>query len=159
LLFFIYSILEKGNFISRQYKSLAIYALAYSLVTLTGCIVTPDANHNYNANNGNYNNNQPVSNHHAKSNSAEWDRGCADAEANSYDRSGNAGSGYEEGWQSCSKHANQQNANHNDKEWSRGCADAKSGSYDRSGNGGPTYEEGWQSCNKKQESGKVQGGV
>ena len=37
----------------------------------------------------------------AASGPAEWDRGCADAKAGSYDRSGKAGQAYEEGWNSC----------------------------------------------------------
>jgi hypothetical protein len=35
---------------------------------------------------------------------SEYDRGCADARNGSYDRSGNAGQGYEQGWQSCNGH-------------------------------------------------------
>ncbi len=41
------------------------------------------------------------SGHHNHSGASEWDRGCADAKSGSYDRSGNAGAGYEEGWNSC----------------------------------------------------------
>jgi len=37
----------------------------------------------------------------AASGPAEWDRGCADAKAGSYDRSGKAGQAYEEGWNAC----------------------------------------------------------
>lgn len=43
-------------------------------------------------NNSGYNNN---------SGSSAWDRGCADAKSGSYDRSGNAGQDYEQGWNSC----------------------------------------------------------
>jgi hypothetical protein len=39
----------------------------------------------------------------AASGAAEWDRGCADAKAGSYDRSGKAGQAYEDGWNSCHK--------------------------------------------------------
>ena len=42
--------------------------------------------------NSGYNNN---------SGSSEWNRGCADAKSGSYDRSGNAGQDYEQGWNSC----------------------------------------------------------
>jgi hypothetical protein len=31
----------------------------------------------------------------------DWDRGCSDAKAGSYDRSGNASRAYEDGWQAC----------------------------------------------------------
>ena len=41
------------------------------------------------------------SGHHNNSGTSEWDRGCSDAKSGSYDRSGNAGQGYEEGWNSC----------------------------------------------------------
>ena len=41
------------------------------------------------------------SGHHNHAGSSEWNRGCADAKNGSYDRSGNAGPGYEEGWNSC----------------------------------------------------------
>jgi hypothetical protein len=44
-------------------------------------------------------------NHH--SGASEWDRGCADAKSGSYDRSGNAGQAYEEGWNSCKGSGNQ----------------------------------------------------
>jgi hypothetical protein len=41
------------------------------------------------------------------SGSSEWDRGCADAKSGSYDRSGNAGQDYEQGWNSCKGGGNQ----------------------------------------------------
>lgn len=44
--------------------------------------------------NSGYNNN---------SDSSEWDRGCADAKNDSYDRSGNRGQDYEQGWNSCKR--------------------------------------------------------
>jgi hypothetical protein len=39
--------------------------------------------------------------------SSEWDRGCADSKSGSYDRSGNAGQDYEQGWNSCKSESNQ----------------------------------------------------
>ncbi len=50
-------------------------------------------------------NEQSGHNHH--SGASEWDRGCADAKSGSYDRSGNAGQAYEEGWNSCKGSGNQ----------------------------------------------------
>jgi hypothetical protein len=132
---------------SSQYKQLAMSALVSSLVTLTGCIVSPNAEHGYNT----QNQSQHLNSYKASTSSGEWDRGCADAKIGSYDRSGHAGSGYEEGWQACknpNQHNNQNSHGSHDKEWSRGCSDAEAGSYDRSGNAGAGYEEGWQSCNK-----------
>ena len=86
---------------SHHYKILTISALAVSLVTLTGCIVAPDKNNSYGST-GSYNQPQHAgSSHSAASGASEYDRGCADAKAGSYDRSGNAGKAYEEGWQAC----------------------------------------------------------
>jgi len=45
--------------------------------------------------------------HNQHSGASEWDRGCADAKSGSYDRSGNAGQAYEEGWNSCKGSGNQ----------------------------------------------------
>jgi hypothetical protein len=36
----------------------------------------------------------------------DWDRGCSDAKAGSYDRSGNASRAYEDGWQACKRQGN-----------------------------------------------------
>jgi hypothetical protein len=47
------------------------------------------------------------SGHNQLSGASEWDRGCADAKSGSYDRSGNAGQAYEEGWNSCKGSGNQ----------------------------------------------------
>lgn len=47
------------------------------------------------------------SGHNNHSGPSEYDRGCADARSGSYDRSGNAGQGYEEGWNSCKGASNQ----------------------------------------------------
>jgi hypothetical protein len=42
---------------------------------------------------------------------SDWDRGCSDAKAGSYDRSGNASRSYEEGWQAC-KNQNHSSGSH-----------------------------------------------
>jgi hypothetical protein len=87
---------------SRYYKTLAMILTAGSLVTLTGCIVEPDKYNAHGSSTGSYN--QPHNTgslHSAASGSSEWDRGCADAKAGAYDRSGNAGKAYEDGWNAC----------------------------------------------------------
>jgi hypothetical protein len=81
----------------------------------------------------------------------QWNKGCADAKAGTYDRSKHSQS-YENGWQSCKNQkqsaSSKQQPTHNMDEaddYSRGCDDAKAGSYDRA-NPTPAYERGWQSC-------------
>lgn len=77
----------------------------------------------------------------------EWDRGCSDAKAGSYDRSKHSDA-YEQGWKSCNKPqgGSSSGGNHDARERERGCSDAKAGSYDRSKHS-DAYEQGWQSCN------------
>ncbi|MCD2452250.1 hypothetical protein GO003_017820 [Methylicorpusculum oleiharenae] len=136
---------------SKPFKALILAAMVGGLVTLTGCIVTPDGNQQYYNDNTAQNQTQHLNSQKDAVNAEEADRGCADAKVGSYDRSGNAGSGYEEGWQACNNnkhHNNQLSKNSKDKEWNRGCADAEAASYDRSGNAGAAYEEGWHSCDK-----------
>jgi hypothetical protein len=72
----------------------------------------------------------------------EWNRGCSDAKAGSYDRSRHSAE-YETGWQACKAAASKAPA-HNST-WNRGCEDAKVGSYDRAHHNAD-YEAGWQSC-------------
>jgi hypothetical protein len=86
----------------------------------------------------------------------QWNRGCADAKAGTYDRAKHNES-YEKGWQSCNqqKHSSSSSGQptHNMQEaddYSRGCGDAKAGSYDRA-HPTPAYERGWQSCNQKDQ--------
>ncbi len=143
---------------THHYKILTISALVGSLVTLTGCIVDPGHNNAYGSSTGSYNQPQHAgSSHSSASGAAEWDRGCADAKAGSYDRSGKAGQAHEDGWQACKNGAQQQNGNRGgNSEYDRGCADAKAGSYDRSGKAGQAYEDGWQACKSGAQS---QGGV
>ena len=73
-----------------------------------------------------------------------WNRGCADAKAGTYDRTKH-GDAYEKGWQACKPQAKTQGSSKDEDDYSRGCDDAKAGSYDRAH---PTaaYERGWQSC-------------
>jgi hypothetical protein len=82
---------------------------------------------------------------HASNGPKEWDRGCEDAKAGSYDRSKHS-QAYEEGWQSCKQ---QQAAAPSGKSsaWERGCSDAKVGSYDLSKHSAE-YERGWQACKR-----------
>ena len=75
----------------------------------------------------------------------EWDRGCEDAKAGSYDRSKHS-EAYEQGWQACKQQATE--TTNVGKEWDRGCEDAKAGSYDRSKHS-EAYEQGWQSCKQQ----------
>jgi hypothetical protein len=83
----------------------------------------------------------------------QWNKGCADAKAGTYDRSKKSDA-YEKGWQACkqqqSTHSTGQPTQNMQEadDYSRGCDDAKAGSYDRAH---PTaaYERGWQSCNQK----------
>jgi len=85
-----------------------------------------------------------------------WNRGCADAKAGSYDRAKH-GDAYEKGWQACKQQKQSSSSSgqptHNMQEaddYSRGCDDAKAGSYDRA-HPTPAYERGWQSCNQKDQ--------
>jgi hypothetical protein len=68
-------------------------------VILTGCIVTRSNN---NAHYG-----ASIANGQQSSGTSAWDRGCADAKSGSYDRSGNAGQDYEQGWNSCKNETSQ----------------------------------------------------
>lgn len=77
-----------------------------------------------------------------------WNRGCADAKAGTYDRTKH-GDAYEKGWQSCkqsddaggeAKAGKQRQA-----DWNRGCEDSKANSYNRA-NHNADYEAGWQAC-------------
>jgi hypothetical protein len=71
-------------------------------VILSGCIVAPPNNNTrYGASNANAQQTQQ------SSGTSQWDRGCADAKSGSYDRSGNAGQDYEQGWNSCKSESNQ----------------------------------------------------
>jgi hypothetical protein len=84
----------------------------------------------------------------------QWNKGCADAKAGTYDRT-KQNKAYEKGWQACKQQSSSSSGQptHNMQEaddYSRGCKDAKAGSYDRAH---PTeaYERGWQSCNQKDD--------
>ncbi|HQR70158.1 MAG TPA: hypothetical protein PLE54_06120 [Burkholderiaceae bacterium] len=81
----------------------------------------------------------------------QWNRGCADAKAGTYDRAKH-NEHYEKGWQACNQQKQSSSASgqptrnmQEADDYSRGCQDAKAGSYDRAH---PTaaYERGWQSC-------------
>jgi hypothetical protein len=74
-------------------KTVALIFSMTGFVILSGCVVAP-------SNNGKA---QTASSANAQQStgSSEWDRGCADAKSGSYDRSGNAGQDYEQGWNSC----------------------------------------------------------
>jgi len=72
----------------------------------------------------------------------QYNRGCADAKAGSYDRA-HHNADYEKGWQACKNQA--QAAASGNKDYDRGCADAKVGSYDRAHHNAE-YEKGWQAC-------------
>ena len=80
---------------SHHYKTLVQVAAAICLVTLTGCIIDPNQNGSYGSSAGSYN--QPHTTGSSHSAASGYDRGCADAKAGSYDRSGNAGQAYEDG--------------------------------------------------------------
>ena len=68
-------------------------------VILSGCIVAPPNNSaSYGASSANAKQSQS---------SSAWDRGCADAKSGSYDRSGNVGQDYEQGWNACKNESNQ----------------------------------------------------
>ena len=75
----------------------------------------------------------------------QYNRGCADAKAGSYDRA-HHNADYERGWQACKNKA--QAATGGRKEYDRGCADAKANSYDRARHN-DEYERGWQACKKQ----------
>jgi hypothetical protein len=81
-------------------KTVALILSMSGFVSLSGCVVAP-------ANNGTANGNHQHANQ--KSGASEWDRGCGDAKSGAYDRSGNAGQDYEQGWNSC-KNGNGQNS-------------------------------------------------
>jgi len=71
-------------------------------VILSGCIVAPPNNNTH------YGTSSANAQHaQQRQGSSEWDRGCADANSGSYDRSGNAGQDYEQGWNSCKNESNQ----------------------------------------------------
>ena len=90
---------------SHYYKTLVQVAAAICLVTLTGCIIDPNQNGSYGSSAGSYN--QPHTTGSSHSAASGYDRGCADAKAGSYDRSGNAGQAYEDGWNACHSGGNQ----------------------------------------------------
>jgi hypothetical protein len=145
---------------SHHYKTLVQVVTVICLVTLTGCIIDPNQNGSYGSSAGSYK--QPHNTGSSQSAATGYDRGCADAKAGSYDRSGNAGQAYEQGWQACKGGGNASNAPASGaSDWDRGCADAKAGSYDRSGNASQAYEEGWNSCKSSgnQSGAQQQGGV
>jgi hypothetical protein len=73
-------------------KTVALIFSMTGFVILSGCVVAP-------SNNGAYNGKHQHADH--KSGASEWDRGCGDAKSGAYDRSGNAGQDYEQGWNSC----------------------------------------------------------
>lgn len=77
----------------------------------------------------------------------QYNRGCADAKAGSYDRA-HHNADYEKGWQACKNKAPAATAG-NGSEYNRGCADAKANSYDRARHN-DEYERGWQACTKQQ---------
>lgn len=87
--------------------------------------------------------------HHSGSSNvgSDYDRGCADAKAGSYDRSGNATKAYEDGWNACHG-GSSYNSRSPGAEYDRGCYDAKAGAYDRSGNATKAYEDGWNACRR-----------
>ena len=93
---------------------------------------------------------QPAS---ADNKDKNWNRGCADAKAGTYDRTKH-GDAYEKGWQACKSQAQKQVAgpSKEDDDYARGCDDAKAGSYDRA-NPTPAYERGWQSCKQTDHAG------
>lgn len=74
----------------RKQVSIALIATMTGLVLLPGCVIAPPNN----SSSGSY---QAAK----KSSSNEWDRGCSDAKSGAYDRSGNAGQDYEQGWKEC----------------------------------------------------------
>ncbi len=153
---------------THYYKTLSMTIIAGSLVTLTGCIVEPDKYNAHSASNESYN--QPHNASSSHSAASKYDRGCSDAKAGSYDRSGNAGQAYEDGWDACHNGVGNQsgtqphNANSSHSAASKydlGCSDAKAGSYDRSGHGGQAYEDGWNACHNgggNQRDAQQQGG-
>ncbi len=80
----------------------ALTISAAGLFTLTGCVVAPPQNSGYQGNNSSYQtHNQAQSDIQHQDAGREYDRGCADAKVGSYDRSGNAGQAYENGWNAC----------------------------------------------------------
>jgi hypothetical protein len=136
---------------SRYSKPLAIITTIGSLFFLSGCVIAPDQSRPYGSSPSSYGSSGQSGASRAPQASVgrEWDRGCADAKAGSYDRSGNAGQAYEDGWNACreggASRAPQASVG---REWDRGCADAKAGSYDRSGNASQAYEDGWNACKR-----------
>ena len=76
----------------------------------------------------------------------QWNKGCADAKAGSYDRA-HPTDAYERGWQSCNlKGDDSANEGANrQKEWDRGCADSKAKTYDRARHNAD-YAAGWNAC-------------
>ncbi len=91
---------------SHYYKTLAMLVTVGCLVTLSGCIIDP----NQNTAGSNYQPNPGGKAYGAASGSSEWDRGCNDAKGGGYDRSGNAGQAYEDGWNACRTNGNQSGA-------------------------------------------------
>ena len=117
---------------SHFYKTLAMIVTTVSLFTLTACIVEPDKYNAHGSSNGSYNQANPGTKAYgAASGPAEWDRGCNDAKAGSYDRSGNAGQAYEDGWSSCKSSGNQSGA-----QQQGGVEDAKSACLFKFGSSG-----------------------
>lgn len=81
---------------SQSIKPSYRFAIVTACLLIVGCGGNPHQRHARGmSNDGNGN---PVS---QNSPSNEFDRGCSDAKDGSYDRSGNAGKAYEEGWNSC----------------------------------------------------------
>jgi hypothetical protein len=78
--------------------TIALVLSVSGVAILSGCAVAP-------ANNGSANGSYQHANQ--KSGASEWDRGCGDAKSGAYDRSGNAGQDYEQGWNSCKNGDNQ----------------------------------------------------
>jgi hypothetical protein len=95
-----------GKLMSHFYKTLAMLVTVGCLVTLSGCIIDP----NQNPAGSNYQPNPGGKAYGASSGSPEWNRGCSDAKSGSYDRSGNAGQAYEDGWNACRSGGNQSGA-------------------------------------------------
>jgi hypothetical protein len=93
----------------------------------------------------------------------QWNRGCADAKAGTYDRSKHSDA-YEKGWKACKNEGSSSSSGQPTRDmqeaddYSRGCDDAKAGSYDRA-NPTPAYERGWQSCKQDSNSESADAGA
>lgn len=90
--------------INKNKTAIQILCLT-GVVILSGCIVAPP-NNNTSSGVQSANAQQALQNQ----GSSAWDRGCADAKSDSYDRSGNAGQDYEQGWNSCKSGGGQQSS-------------------------------------------------